>query len=100
MSDLIKRYGYTYESTGLGDPDIFGEMPDGEFMLYADHKAEIERLEKYGIEPPEGYVRREPVQALVDGLLKTNWSSWQTTAHFQKELDAVEAMLTAAKEST
>ena len=42
--------------------------------------AEIERLTK-------------ALRALVEGLDKTNWSSWQTTAYFDDQLDAARAAL-------
>lgn len=38
---------------------------------------------------------REALQNLVDGLNKTHWSSWQTTAHFQDALKAAEQALAA-----
>lgn len=34
---------------------------------------------------------------LVEGLNKTHWSSWQTTAHFQQELNEAEAAIAAAE---
>jgi hypothetical protein len=38
---------------------------------------------------------RERLRELVDGLERTNWSSWQTTAHFWTQLEAARAAIDA-----
>lgn len=37
------------------------------------------------------------LEELVRGLDKTNWSSWQTTAHFDKQLETAHAVLAKAR---
>lgn len=46
---------------------------------------------------PEDYALElfENLTDLVNALNRTNWSSWQTTATFQKELDAAQELLTS-----
>ncbi len=40
---------------------------------------------------------RERLRELVDGLERTHWSSWQTTAHFWKQFEAARAALGEGK---
>ena len=41
-------------------------------------------------------VLRQPAHELVEALDETNWSSWQTTARFQNQLDALRELLNAS----